>query len=37
MSARKFLLQFIAEHTFVYIVKGMMNIYDGSDHEALKA
>jgi len=29
--------QFIAEHTFVYIIKGIMNLYDGSEHRALKA
>lgn len=29
--------QFIAEHTFVYIIKGVMNTYDGSKHDVLKA
>ncbi|HUZ58646.1 MAG TPA: AraC family transcriptional regulator [Hanamia sp.] len=29
--------QFIAEHTFIYIVKGIMNLYDGSEHQALKS
>ena len=29
--------QFVAEHTFVYVIKGIMNIYDGSKQEALKA
>ncbi|MBE9463801.1 helix-turn-helix domain-containing protein [Dyadobacter subterraneus] len=29
--------QFIAEHTFVYIIKGLMNTYDGSKHQVLKA
>lgn len=29
--------QFVAEHTFVYVVKGIMNIYDGNKQEALKA
>ncbi|MFI2744490.1 helix-turn-helix domain-containing protein [Zhouia sp. PK063] len=29
--------QFIAEHTFVYIIKGIMNAYDGSKHHVLKA
>ncbi len=28
---------FIAEHTFVYIIKGIMNAYDGSKHHVLKA
>jgi len=27
--------QFIADHTFVYIIKGIMNLYDGSEHRAL--
>lgn len=29
--------QFIAEHTFVYVVKGLMNIYDGNKLETLTA
>lgn len=29
--------QFIAEHTFVYIIKGLMHTYDGSKYEGLKA
>lgn len=29
--------QFIAEHTFIYVVKGIMNLYDGSEHRALKS
>ncbi|MFT3704167.1 MAG: AraC family transcriptional regulator [Agriterribacter sp.] len=29
--------QFIAEHTFVYIIKGIMNLYDGNEHTELKA
>ena len=29
--------QFIAEHTFVYIIKGIMNGYDGSRQETLKS
>lgn len=29
--------QFIADHTFVYVVKGIMNLYDGSEHYELKA
>lgn len=29
--------QFIAEHTFVYVLKGIMNLYDGSEHKALKS
>ncbi len=29
--------QFIAEHTFVYVIKGIMNIYDGSKQTVLKA
>jgi AraC family transcriptional regulator, exoenzyme S synthesis regulatory protein ExsA len=29
--------QFIAEHTFVYVVKGIMNLYDGNEHLALKS
>lgn len=29
--------QFIAEHTFVYVIKGLMNIYDGSKQAVLKA
>src|SRR5271170_6307671 len=29
--------QFIAEHTFVYVAKGIMNLYDGSEHQALKS
>ncbi|BAV06304.1 transcriptional regulator, AraC family [Filimonas lacunae] len=27
---------FISEHTFVYIIKGVMNAYDGSKHHILK-
>ncbi len=27
---------FIAEHFFVYVVKGTMNLFDGSEHQALK-
>ncbi|WP_118974924.1 helix-turn-helix domain-containing protein [Taibaiella koreensis] len=29
--------QFIADHTLVYIIKGRMNIYDGSRHTVLQA
>ncbi len=29
--------QFIAEHTFVYVVKGIMNLYDGSGLQVLKS
>lgn len=29
--------QFIAEHTLVYIIKGRMNVYDGSRHTVLQA
>lgn len=29
--------QFIAEHTFVYIIKGKMNTYDGSRYDTLKS
>lgn len=29
--------QFIAEHTFVYVIKGLINIYDGSKQITLKA
>ncbi len=29
--------QFIAEHTFVHVTKGIMNLYDGSDHTILKS
>jgi AraC-like DNA-binding protein len=29
--------QFIAEHTFIYVINGIMNLYDGSEHRALKA
>ncbi|PUZ23025.1 AraC family transcriptional regulator [Chitinophaga parva] len=29
--------QFIAEHTFVYIIKGVMHIYDGSKNYMLKS
>ncbi|HSZ25078.1 MAG TPA: AraC family transcriptional regulator [Cytophagaceae bacterium] len=29
--------QFISEHTFVYVIKGIMNLYDGSEHRALKS
>lgn len=29
--------QFVAEHTFVYIIKGLMHTYDGSKHDTLKA
>jgi AraC-like DNA-binding protein len=29
--------QFIAEHTFVYVVKGIMNLYDGNEHQALRS
>ncbi|GLB49111.1 helix-turn-helix domain-containing protein [Neptunitalea lumnitzerae] len=29
--------QFIAEHTFVYIIKGLMHTYDGSRHDVLKS
>ena len=29
--------QFVAEHTFVYVVKGIMNLYDGNEHQALKS
>jgi len=29
--------QFIAEHTFVYVIKCIMNLYDGNEHTALKA
>ena len=28
--------QFVAEHTFVYIIKGIMHLYDGSEHQILK-
>lgn len=28
---------FIAEHFFVYTIKGTMNLFDGSEHRALKA
>jgi len=29
--------QFIAEHTFAYIIKGVMNLYDGSNNYTLKS
>lgn len=29
--------QFISEHTFVYVKKGIMNLYDGSEHRVLKS
>ncbi len=29
--------QFIADHTFVYIIKGLMHAYDGNKHHVLKA
>jgi len=29
--------QFVAEHTFVYILKGIMNTYDGSKYDVLTA
>ena len=29
--------QFIAEHTFVYVMTGIMNLYDGSEHTALRS
>lgn len=29
--------QFIAEHTFVYVIKGLMNIYDGNKQATLNA
>lgn len=29
--------QFIAEHTFVYVIKGIMNLYDGNKHVSLKS
>lgn len=29
--------QFIAEHTFVYVIKGIMNFYDGSNFTTLKS
>lgn len=29
--------QFVAEHTLVYIIKGIMNVYDGSKHIVLRA
>ncbi len=28
---------FIAEHFFVYVAKGTMNLFDGSEHQALKS
>jgi len=28
---------FIAEHYFVYVVKGIMNLYDGKEHQSLKS
>jgi AraC-like DNA-binding protein len=29
--------QFIAEHTFIYVIDGIMNLYDGSEHRALQS
>ncbi|MGN6569301.1 MAG: AraC family transcriptional regulator, partial [Flavipsychrobacter sp.] len=29
--------QFVAEHTFIFIEKGIMNLYDGTEHKFLKA
>lgn len=29
--------QFIAEHTFVYVIKGLMNVYDGNKQEVMRS
>ena len=29
--------QFVAEHTFIFIEKGIMNLFDGIEHKSLKA
>lgn len=29
--------QFVTEHTFIYVIKGIMNLYDGSEHQELRS